>query len=276
MIRRDSTGRAGLWLVLIVSFVVLSVSCATKGDFSEFRHEMKRDTGDIESRLSALEQSAATIDSLVREQLLLTQSLSALLGTQSREQAEKISTITSRQDEINYILKELLEKLQEIQLYGGLELQSSKDSQSKTPSPPGGTSQPERSLPETPEKVDPEKLYETAKQELEQKNFTLAESRFIAFLLQFPTHSLAPNAQYWLGEAAYVQEDYKQAAVEFGKVIKKYPKSPKLRAALLKIGYSQIEMNDIKNAKKTLQEIIRKHKNSEEAKLAREKLNEID
>ncbi|MFC1509987.1 tol-pal system protein YbgF, partial [Candidatus Omnitrophota bacterium] len=184
--------------------------------------------------------------------------------------------INSRQDEINYILKELLEKLQEIQLYGGLELQSSKDSQSKTPSSTGGTSQSERSLPKTPEKVDPEKLYETAKQELEQDNYTLAESRFIAFLLQFPTHSLAPNAQYWLGEAAYAQEDYEQAVAEFGKVVKKYPKSPKLRAALLKIGYSQIEMNDIKSAKKTLQEITRKHKNSEEAQLAREKLNEIE
>ena len=276
MIRRDSTGRAGLWLVLIVSFVVLSVSCATRGDFSEFRRELKRDTGDIESRLSVLEQSAATIDSLVREQLLLTQSLSALLGTQSREQAENISMITSRQDEITIILKGLLEKLQEIQLYGGLEQHSSKDSQSKTSSPIGGTSRPERSLPKTSGEVDPEKLYETAKKELEQNNFTLAESRFIAFLLQFPTHSLAPNAQYWLGEAAYAQENYEQAVTEFGKVVNKYPNSPKLRAALLKIGYSQIELNDSANAKKTLQEIIRKHKNSEEAKLAREKLNEIE
>ena len=60
------------------------------------------------------------------------------------------------------------------------------------------------------------------------------------------------------------------------KVRKKYPKSQKSPAALLKIGFSQIENGDIKKVRSTLQSVIKSYKNSDEAKLAREKLKEID
>jgi len=271
MTRRDSKNLHGLGIAFLMIAVLSCVSCATRGEFSDIRHEIDSKTGDVESRLSSLEQRIARIDSLVEEQLMLTQSLSARIGTQSREQREQISTITSRQDDINYLLKDLLEKLQAIQLYGGMDLQPSTTPPS--PSKPSGNSVPQTTS--TPS-ISPEKLYETALQDVEDENFILAENRFITFLLRFPKHTLAPNAQYWLGETYYAQEMYAKAITEFETVTKKYKKSPKVRAALLKIGFAQIEMGNTKKGKATLQKITKSYRKSAEAKTAREKLKNID
>ena len=279
MLRRDSTGRCifpDFFILLCLFGILLIISCATKGDFTELRRGTDVNTQIIESRLSALEHSMSLIDSLIQEQMRLSQSMRALIGTQAREQNENIATITARQDEINYLLKDLLAKLETIQLYGGLETQYSEKKQSAAPSTPvTPESRSTYTPPATTVNPEPGKLYESAMSDIENKNFALAESRFLSFILQFPEHSLAPNAHYWLAESIYAQEKYDLAIKEFEKVRKKYPKSPKAIAALLKIGYSQIEKGDIKNGRNTLQKIIRSYKNSDEAKLASEKIEKL-
>ena len=281
MNRRDLVSWILRNIVMMAGIVLFSASCATKRDFSELRQEINTNTSVIESRLSVLEQTLSQIDSLVSEQLLLNQSLRAVLGTQAREQTEKITTITSRQDDINYRLKELFEKLQVIQLYGGIESKKPLDTPEKVSAPPSNpssqaTSQQEFQSPQATPKVTPEALYTTALKDIEQENYMLAENRFLTFLLQYPDHTLAPNAQYWLGETYYVQGKYEQAIKEFKKVTEKYPKSEKVRAALLKIGFSQIESGDIKKGKASLQSIVKRYKSSDEAALAREKLKELE
>lgn len=274
---RDSTGIMLRCIVMMAGIALILASCATRGDFSELRREMNTNAGMIESRLSVIEQTVAQIDSLIGEQLLLNQSLRAMLGSQSREQTEKISTITARQDDINYLLKELLEKLQVIQLYGGLESKTPKDAGEKAPAfPPSAASQPGFQPLLAAPKVAPETLYQTAMKDIEQENYVLAENRFLTFLLQHPDHPLAPNAQYWLGENYYVQKKYEQAIKEFEKVAEKYPKSEKVQAALLKLGFAQIELGDVNKGKATLQGIIKKYKSSNEAALAREKIKTIE
>jgi len=259
------------FLNAIIAF--LFVSCATKGDFRQMQQDATAHAHEIESRLSALEQSFATMDSLLVEQLTLSQTLRALIGTQSREQTENISSITARQDEINYMLRDLLEKLQAIQLYGVMEKKP--PSQQPDSSLISARSTQRAPLTRSPVKPDPEKLYESALSDIENNNYALAESRFMSFLLQFPNHTLAANAQYWLGEAAYAQKKYDIAVKEFQKVVDQYPKSSKARAALLKIGFTQIEKGDLKNGQETLKKVIKLFKNSDEANLARAKLNEL-
>ena len=86
----------------------------------------------------------------------------------------------------------------------------------------------------------------------------------------------APNAQYWLAESIYAQKKYDLAIKEFETVRKKYSKSPKARAALLKIGFAQIEKGDLKSGRSTLNQVIKSYGKSEEADIAREKLKELD
>ena len=280
MKRHDSSGRNSLQYfinVLGLAGMLLVVSCATKRDFSELRRENNVNAQILESRLSGLEHTMSSIDSLIQEQMGLSQSMRALLGTQAREQNENIATITARQDDINYLLKDLLKKLETIQLYGGLE---TKNTESKPPASSSGspttTNRSVYTRPVTNVNPEPEKLYQSAMSDIENNNFALAESRFLSFILQFPKHTLTSNAQYWLAESIYAQGKFDLAIKEFEKVRKKYPKSQKSRAALLKIGFSQIEKGDIKNGRSTLQRVIKNYKNSDEAKLAREKVKDLD
>lgn len=85
---------------------------------------------------------------------------------------------------------------------------------------------------------DPEAVYERSYESLLRRQFNDAEVGFRGFLEQHRDHSLAGNAQYWLGETYYVQGDYKQAAQAFLSGYRDFPKSRKAADSLLKLGLS--------------------------------------
>ncbi len=269
-------------LLLIVALVS---SCAMKSDFVELRRDLDIRYESTESRLYALERSIAAVDSLVREQSRLNQSLKALIGSQAQEDRDTVDLIAARQDEINYLLRDLLQKLQAIQLYGGIGASPSPSPAASAPAPSTTTkkSMPKKSTTPQPKaapasgrstaKVDPEELYNAALEDIKNERFQLGESRFLSFLMQFPKHKLAGNAQYWIGEAVYGQEKYDLAIKEFETVLKKYKKSPKVPAAKLKIGFAQFKLGQEKAAIQTLNALIKSHPKSEEAELARQRLN---
>lgn len=86
--------------------------------------------------------------------------------------------------------------------------------------------------------ADPEVVYERSYESLLRRQFGDAEVGFRGFLEQHRGHSLAGNAQYWLGETYYVQGDYKQAAQAFLSGYRDFPKSRKAADSLLKLGLS--------------------------------------
>jgi tol-pal system protein YbgF len=86
--------------------------------------------------------------------------------------------------------------------------------------------------------ADPEVVYERSYESLLRRQFNEAEVGFRGFLEQHRDHSLAGNAQYWLGETYYVQGDYKQAAQAFLSGYRDFPKSRKAADSLLKLGLS--------------------------------------
>lgn len=78
-------------------------------------------------------------------------------------------------------------------------------------------------------------LYETAYGYLLQQDYPAAESAFEEFMRRHPTDRLAPDAQYWLGEALYVQRKYKPAGQAFLRVIEQHKTSNKVPNSLLKL-----------------------------------------
>src|SRR5438552_7882875 len=86
--------------------------------------------------------------------------------------------------------------------------------------------------------ADPEVIYERSYESLLRRQFNDAEVGFRGFLAQHRDHSLAGNAQYWLGETYYVQGDYKQAAQAFLVGYRDFPKCRKAADSLLKLGLS--------------------------------------
>ncbi len=94
------------------------------------------------------------------------------------------------------------------------------------------------SLGPKPANEDPEAMYERSYESLLRRQFGQAESGFRTFLDKHRDHSLAGNAQYWLGETYYVQGEYKDAAQAFLVGYRDFPKSRKAAESLLKLGLS--------------------------------------
>jgi tol-pal system protein YbgF len=117
--------------------------------------------------------------------------------------------------------------------------------------------------------------YTQAFDALKASNYQAAISGFNSFLSAYPTSPIAENAQYWLGEAHYARGEYDQAAAAFRIVGERWPNSRKSPDAMLKLGYSQIELKQAAQARLTLSELTRKFPDSDAAKLAAERLQRM-
>lgn len=115
--------------------------------------------------------------------------------------------------------------------------------------------------------------YEMLKPERQQ--YREAIGAFDAFLAKYPNSELAPNAQYWRGEASYVIQDNDGALAAFRKVVDGYPHSTKVPGALLKIGYILHATGQPAEARQTLQRVIKEYPGTSAADMARERLQKI-
>ena len=122
---------------------------------------------------------------------------------------------------------------------------------------------------------DAEKTYRDAFKLLKKSQYDQALVAFKNFLKDYPNDALSNNAQYWIGEANYVMQNYEIAINEYQALLNTYPDSQKASHALLKIGYSYTELGNMADAKKILKEVIRQYPDTTASKLADERLSKI-
>ncbi|HUL47991.1 MAG TPA: tol-pal system protein YbgF [Steroidobacteraceae bacterium] len=118
-------------------------------------------------------------------------------------------------------------------------------------------------------------VYSQSFDALKAGSYSTAITGFRDFLKSYPQSPLAENAQYWLGEAYYVNHDYDSAAEAFRTVLKKYPDSRKAPDALLKLGFTQYEQKQYGAARATLTSVTQKYPGTDSAKLAADRLRRI-
>jgi len=126
-----------------------------------------------------------------------------------------------------------------------------------------------------PEQPQAQTLYQSAKQAFDQGDFNTARENFEKIIAQFPKSEHADNAQFWIGEIYYREKWYEKAILEYQKVVEKYPKGNKVPASLLKQGFSFLNLGDKANARLLLKELVKKYPDSNEGKIARQKLEEL-
>ncbi len=121
----------------------------------------------------------------------------------------------------------------------------------------------------------------------EEADFNVAEERFKAgnykgaiavysrFIQKYPeSHKLA-HAYYQLGNAYYLQKDYKNAYRNQNTVIKRFPRNPIAPDAMLNMASCQIGMNNVAGAKKTLTDLTKNYPASNAAKRAKSILGQL-
>lgn len=117
--------------------------------------------------------------------------------------------------------------------------------------------------------------YERAFNLLKEGRYDLAVAAFKTFVQIYPQGRYTDNAQYWLGEANYVQRHFKQALSEFEKVVNNFPDSPKRPDALLKMGYTYQELGDNDKARLSLNSVRMNYPDTTAARLAAKRLQEM-
>jgi len=119
-------------------------------------------------------------------------------------------------------------------------------------------------------------VYELAYETFKEGKYDKARIRFQRFLNQYPKTAYSDDAMFWIGECYYLEKKYKEAIREYGKLIKNYPKGNKVPSALLMQGLSFLRLNDTPSAKLLLQRVITNYPNTNEARIAKEQLIEIN
>jgi tol-pal system protein YbgF len=85
--------------------------------------------------------------------------------------------------------------------------------------------------------------FDAAMNLLAKAQYDQARAAFRTYADSYPKDDLSPQAVYWVGDIAYVQKDYPNAARAFAEEIKKYGSSPRAPDSMLKLGQSLIALN---------------------------------
>jgi len=118
-------------------------------------------------------------------------------------------------------------------------------------------------------------LYKDAYDSFQKGDNEGARRKFEAFLKQYPNTDLSDNAQFWIGETYFVKKDYERAILEYEKVIAKYPEGDKVPAAMLKQALAFLELGDKTNGRNLLRRVIERYPHSEQAEMAKKRLEAI-
>lgn len=97
-----------------------------------------------------------------------------------------------------------------------------------------------------------------------------------AFLKDYPTSKLVPDALYGMGYAQFALKNYKSSIATQQKLIDGYASHAKVPDALYNVANSQIQLGQVTNAKKTLKELIAKHPNADVIPTAQKRLKALE
>ena len=118
-------------------------------------------------------------------------------------------------------------------------------------------------------------VYGQAFDALKAGSYSVAISGFQDFLHQYPASPLAPNAEYWLGEAHYVNHDFAAAETAFHAVLSKWPSSGKAPAAMLDLGNTQLAQGKTAQGRATLRQLISQYPGTDAASRAQTRLQQL-
>ncbi|MGC9518800.1 MAG: tol-pal system protein YbgF [Desulfuromonadaceae bacterium] len=283
--------------ITILSLAGLSACVPMQGN-----QTLRADLNRVQSRVATLEQRTAGLekDSGVNEILrrqaeqraeldsirIDIQSINGRIADQEQGLEQLREEMSLRQSDLELRLVKLEDRLQRRSEEG----ETNSGTQKTTPAPlPEGSGTVSDSVTSDTEAPQPlptdaerqssdgaaETLYREALELVQQdKEFSKAREKFTTFVEQYPQHSLAVNAMYWIGETLYGDKKYENAILQFQDVILMYPQHPKVPAALLKQGLAFYALGDNRNARIILEKVVDEYPESAEAQKAKERLEQ--
>jgi tol-pal system protein YbgF len=283
-----------LFLLLLLASCAGDYGLIKKSEFEAVRDDAfrsSREIAEMKQSLAALQSEVADLGKKTPTE----ESISALreslgsLYAQLSEMLKEVQVLSGRFDENKFFIdRQLKETSNELQLLkariegisndraglealrtrlDGVDAEIKKLNEALAAFSPGKPGQ--------AEPLTPEKVYDRGLNAFKEKRFADARKTLEALVKEHSNHSLAGNAQFWIGESYFEEKDFDDAILAYEEVLEKYKDSPKAPAAMLKQALAFIELKDNKAARGILRELIGKYPSSEQAKTAAERLKKL-
>lgn len=114
--------------------------------------------------------------------------------------------------------------------------------------------------------------FEAAMEVFRKGDFAAAQIALAGFVQRHGQSGYMPSALFWLGNAQYATKSYKDSMANFQQMLNVAPAHPRAPEAMLAISNVQIELKDLKGARKTLDDLVKSYPASETAATARDRL----
>ena len=119
------------------------------------------------------------------------------------------------------------------------------------------------------------KAYEDALSVFRKGDFPAATTVFNDFIKRYPKSGYVVPSLFWLGNAQYANRAYANAIANFNTLLSKAPNHLRAPDSLLSVANCQLELKDIKVARKTLAEVVKTFPHTEAAAAASERLAKL-
>jgi tol-pal system protein YbgF len=292
------------WIVLILAAIFCGALGGTlfapqpAGAVSKEMIELQQTVNQIlqaqQDLRSTVDGNNAALRTLVQQSLDSVGRLSGEMSTLQKSVQEVQANTGSRMDTMTQQTQGLSDNLQDVQartaklsqqlndMQNLLQSIDAKVSGGSTTTPaaaasptatPDSSAQPPSSSALPP--ISADTLYQNGLRDLTSGKYDLARQEFSDYIHNFPSNDLAGNAEFYLGEIAYAQNDYKTAITSYDTVLANYPKSFKLAASLLKKASAELELGMKASGIRDLREVVRRFPGSDEARRAQAKLRDV-
>ena len=117
--------------------------------------------------------------------------------------------------------------------------------------------------------------FEAALAVMRKGEFAPAQTAFSNFLKRYPQTGYKASALFWLGNAQYALRNYRDAITNFRTLVATDTEHVRAPEAVLAVANCQVELKDIKGARKTLEDLVKAYPQSEAALVAKERLTKL-
>ena len=226
---------------------------------------LRHQSASLRAKLAALDEEIRTLNGRIEE-------LEHRLDRQKQMETEGTQAEADRIENLAKSAKTTDERIYRIEQYLNFESSAQKEPVKK---PSEKTTAKIIPAGQTKSQIGEDEIYRLAKQAFDQGDSDAARKKFQELIEKYPRSERADNAQFWIGEIYYREKWYEKAILEYQKVIENYPKGNKVPASLLKQGLAFLNLGDKTNSRLILEELIKKHPKSNEAKIARDKVKSL-
>ncbi|MGP8251834.1 MAG: tetratricopeptide repeat protein [Terracidiphilus sp.] len=208
------------------------------------------------------------------------------LNTQNETVNGKLDTTSGQMQSINDSIDELKARVDKLQqtvkdLQGQIQtLQAALPTATQPgtqPGQPGDNTQPGTQPGPTanaaPAAPPLQQTFQAGLRDFNAAKYDVATAEFQDVVHYYPLDDLAGTAQFYLGEIAYQQKDYPSAISAYNAVLEGFSGNEKAAAAQLHKGLALIEDGKKDAGIRELRQLIQRHPQTPEARVARSKLN---